>query len=372
MATGVPENTPWSSGYSWTQTQERLTITFELPLGVNLVDVDVVITAKEIRGGVHACPFRIAGTLHQEVLPNSSWQMETNATYQTVKIYLEKAVHIEWSFPIQGDCGDGLAMDGQSEFELAKFYHSLQDYSSALQHLRQATDKGNIAARIQLGKLYQLGTGDSPYPLKKDVTEATAHYLVAAEHNSGEAQFLLGSVYQQGDGVAKSHSEAVKWYKRCVSVEQQMWDSASDQTHRPPLHVVTALFNLGIIYQSGKNDVPVNYDEAIKWWHEASKFNFAPAVYNIGIMYLNGSGVKKDEAMAREYFIKAHNLNPNLSLPDMNTQDPASPLSPSPSDRRKGSSPAGSGSSGSTFMLWTAFALAALGGVAMHFLRKRK
>lgn len=47
--------------------------------------------------------------------------------------------------------------------------------------------------------------------------------------------------------------------------EQQARDFTLAGSRQGPLqHLVTALFNLGIVHQSGKNDQPVDYSKALK------------------------------------------------------------------------------------------------------------
>lgn len=311
-----------SFGYTWSQTQDRVIIVFELPSSVKLIDVDVTITAKEIKGGVIGKNWHIAGILQHEVLPSSTWALESNSV---VRVILDKTVHVAWTYPIKADCVDGTPMDAQSELELAVFYNNNSDYQTALVHLTAATEKGNMEGRVMLGKLYSMGV-ESGYPLNKNMVEAINHYRIAAENHSGEAQFLLGTLYMEGDpSLTADSKQAAEWYKKCVGANIHLLE----RTRGPYLFVITALFNLGLIYQNGKGNVPVNYPEAIEWWQKAAKFNFAPALFNLGIMYVNGSGVAKDEQIADEFFQKAKSLNPNLvyARPSISSS-PATCLSP--------------------------------------------
>jgi TPR repeat protein len=47
------------------------------------------------------------------------------------------------------------------------------------------------------------------------------------------------------------------------------------------------------------------YFAAAKYWKEAAQYGHATAMYNIGILYLNGQGVSQDGGEAFDYFIKA-------------------------------------------------------------------
>jgi len=68
-----------------------------------------------------------------------------------------------------------------------------------------------------------------------------------AESGDVEAQFNLGFMYDQGQGVPQNYSKAIKWYRK-----------AADQGH------VDAQYFLGTMYVQGQG-VPLNYAEATKW-----------------------------------------------------------------------------------------------------------
>src|SRR6476620_8819456 len=51
-----------------------------------------------------------------------------------------------------------------------------------------------------------------------------------------------------------------------------------------------AQFNIGIMYANGQG-VAQNYSEAVKWYGLAANQGFADAQYNLGLLYANGQGV---------------------------------------------------------------------------------
>ncbi len=65
-----------------------------------------------------------------------------------------------------------------------------------------------------------------------------------------------------------------------------------------------AQFNLGIAYLQGQG-VAKDNREGINWFRKAADQNFAPAQYNVGIAYAQGLGVQKDPRQAVEWFQKA-------------------------------------------------------------------
>ena len=67
-------------------------------------------------------------------------------------------------------------------------------------------------------------------------------------------------------------------------------------------------FEKGCKYYFGK-DTPVNYKKAYTYFNKSAKDGFAPAQYNLGIMYLNSQGVDKDVQKAISNFMLASDQN---------------------------------------------------------------
>ena len=105
-----------------------------------------------------------------------------------------------------------------------------------------------------------------------------------AEQGDAAAQFNLGLMYADGDGVPKDAVEAVKWYRKAA--EQGNAD---------------AQFNLGLMYDNGKR-VPKDAVEAVKWYRKAAEQGNANAQYNLGNMYNRGEGVPRDLVQAHMWW----------------------------------------------------------------------
>ena len=78
------------------------------------------------------------------------------------------------------------------------------------------------------------------------------------------AQYNLGIMYYNGQGVPQDYAEAVKWYRL-----------AADQGD------AYAQYNLGVMYDNGEG-VPQDYKEAVKWYRLAAEQGHAKAQYNLG------------------------------------------------------------------------------------------
>lgn len=299
-------------GYTWTQTEDTILITFETSSARTVVDINVVFAQHELRAGVEGEPLRVVGTLHHAVLPSEcTWVLEQRPGYKLVEIHLQKSVPISWPYPMKEDADDSTPMDGQSEIELARHYESAGNLDSALTHLRRAADKGLAEAALTLGKLHQMGA-KSTYRLSQDLEAAQSCYARAAALGSAEAMYLRGAALQE-QGL---HALAADSYKQAVAESAVRQAACIDRSRKGlPHYIVTSYFNLGIIYQDGSHDVPTNYDETKKWWSLAAQESFAPALYNLGVMFLNGTGGQRDEARAMSLFERAHQLNNKLTIP---------------------------------------------------------
>ena len=62
-----------------------------------------------------------------------------------------------------------------------------------------------------------------------------------------------------------------------------------------------AQFNLGLMYNNGEG-VPQDYAEAVKWYRLAAEQGNAKAQNNLGIMYEYGYGVLQDNTMAHMWY----------------------------------------------------------------------
>ena len=72
---------------------------------------------------------------------------------------------------------------------------------------------GVAEAQFNLGVMYANGQG-----VKQDYFEAVRWFLQAAEQGVASAQANLGSAYTAGRGVRQDDTEAVKWFKKAAEM----------------------------------------------------------------------------------------------------------------------------------------------------------
>lgn len=67
-----------------------------------------------------------------------------------------------------------------------------------------------------------------------------------------------------------------------------------------------AQYNLGLMYAQGQG-VAQDYQQAKAWWQKAANQGDAKAQYNLGVIYAKGRGVVQDDKQAVSWFQKAAN-----------------------------------------------------------------
>jgi len=110
----------------------------------------------------------------------------------------------------------------------------------------------------------------------------------AAEQGHVSAQYNLGFVHAQGQGVKQDFTEAVRWTR--MAAEQGL---------------AQAQFNLSLCYEHGQGGVKQNNVEAARWCRKAAEQDLTQAQFNLGVIYYKGEGVKQDFAEAAKCFRKA-------------------------------------------------------------------
>ncbi|MDR2673526.1 MAG: sel1 repeat family protein, partial [Opitutaceae bacterium] len=119
---------------------------------------------------------------------------------------------------------------------------------------------------------------------------ATKSLILKAGQGDAAAQYELGVLYYNGQGVMRNFDVAAKWYRK-----------AAEQGH------AIAQYNLGRMYEAGWSWVAFlntyryqdkDYTEAAKWYRMAAEQGLASAQNNLGLLYEKGKGVGKDNAEA--------------------------------------------------------------------------
>ena len=157
--------------------------------------------------------------------------------------------------------------------------HDRDDYATALREFKALAEQGDVNAQFLLGEMYANGQG-----LTQDYAQAVKWYRLAAEQGDAFAQNNLGLMYAEGRGVTQDYARAVKWYR--LAAEQGF---------------AVAQYNLGFRYHNGEG-VTQDYARAVKWFRLAADQGVAGAQNNLGVMHAKGRGVTQDYAEAVKWY----------------------------------------------------------------------
>jgi TPR repeat protein len=142
-----------------------------------------------------------------------------------------------------------------------------------------------------------------------------------AARGDAAAQFNLGVMYDNGQGVTQDHQQAAAWYRKAdeqgyaqaqYSLGQAAYDHKDYQTALKlwlPLAnrgEMRAQLAVGYIYYNGAG-VKQSYARALKWLRKAADQGSPEAQDGIGWQYETGHGVDQDTDEGRRWFLRSAN-----------------------------------------------------------------
>jgi hypothetical protein len=163
---------------------------------------------------------------------------------------------------------------GQAELKNGNLASSKELWTEAFIWFEKAASKGNAEAMYHLAYMWENGQGRD-----QDYAKAMQWYKKAIENNYHDALIALGIIYQNND----LFSEAENCYKLAA----------------------TKGINSGLELLGFLNLHQQKYHEALDWFQKAAHKKEKEAMYQIGLMYMDGLGVKASEIEAKKWFKKA-------------------------------------------------------------------
>ena len=136
-----------------------------------------------------------------------------------------------------------LAAPAWADFTAGEKAYHRGDYATALREWHPLAKQGQAVAQYHLGLLYANGQG-----VPKDDAQARQWYEKAATQGHANAQANLGSLYDYGRGGPQDFKMAVRWYLRSAN-------QGNDLAQR----------KLGLLYERG-DGVPKDYVQAYMWY----------------------------------------------------------------------------------------------------------
>lgn len=185
--------------------------------------------------------------------------------------------------------------DAKAQISVARMYYKgdgiTKDIAKAAEWMQKAAVLGDIDAQIAIGWSYEVGEG-----VPKNIIKALEWYKKAAERGDSRAQFKLGEIYSSNDFIMESaiflHDEAkaIAWYQK-----------AAEQGY------VDAQAKLGFNFWFGifGKQSPSDYAKAFTWAQKAVENGDSRSKFVLGMLYLDGKGVRKDATKAFEWLHKA-------------------------------------------------------------------
>lgn len=116
---------------------------------------------------------------------------------------------------------------------------------------------------------------------------ATLYQKADDDQGSAYAQYMLGWLYENGQGVPNDLGKAAELFQK-----------AADQGF------AYAQYNLGVAYENGLG-VPKDPGKVAQLFQKATDQGLADAQNNLGWLYINGQGVPKDLRKAAQLYQKA-------------------------------------------------------------------
>lgn len=155
----------------------------------------------------------------------------------------------------------------------------ISDFDAAEHYFLIAANKDDDAAMEMLGEMYYF----EKYG-RVNLEKCFKYTMMAAERGNGDAIFNIGCLYMNGEGVTKNLDEAIYWF-----------------TKSSGLGNAGAKNNLALVMEekNGKSD------DALFLLRKSADEGDAMAQYNLGISYLSGDGVIKNEEKAFSLFRKS-------------------------------------------------------------------
>jgi hypothetical protein len=108
-----------------------------------------------------------------------------------------------------------------------------------------------------------------------------------AEQGDAQAQYHLGYIYRYGQGVPLNNDEALRWYRK-----------AADQGYAAGEYGLANMYFYGL-------GVLQDYTESIRWCRKAADQGYAPAQAGLGSKYFYGDGLAKDDSQSVFWYRKA-------------------------------------------------------------------
>jgi hypothetical protein len=185
----------------------------------------------------------------------------------------------------------------RDDMKMAKQAYGEGDYARAREYLEKASKAGNLIATWYLGDMYRTGKGVTP-----DVGKSFGYYRqVALAYDSEQpnrklmritvdALVRVADIYRDGAPNGSVLRDPVRAYN--------LYSTAAGHGHP------AAIYAIGVMYLNGQG-VKKMPDQGIRWLMRAARKRYAPAEALLGDLHYEGIHVKQDKAKAVMWYTLA-------------------------------------------------------------------
>jgi uncharacterized protein len=191
-----------------------------------------------------------------------------------------------------------------------------QDEAQALSWCQEGAGQGDPVATEELGMIYLSDSSEH-----HDAAKAIDWLTKAATLGSASAMDNLGTIYANGAGVPQDYAKAITWYLQSSKAGFPPADQdlgityllgqgvPADPRRGMELFTETAndglpysMFLLGLIYETGFGPVKVDRKAALEWFLKGAELGDVGCQGELGWIYANGIGAKKDYSLAVKWY----------------------------------------------------------------------
>lgn len=250
--------------------------------------------------------------------------------------------------------------NANAQYMVGLAYTNSSKYNEAYQWFKKSAEQGNAYAQKELGVLYYWGRG-----VVEDNDLAFEWFSKSAKNGYSWGKYWLGSMYQSGYGTSKNRETALEWYQASLGsgsddgLKSAVYNAMGNLFYEKDyaggnsyninqaikyynmaaeLNNLNAIYSLGLMHKNGdgvlKNPTKAKeylaksaegglntaqYELAIlckdandlqaafKWFEKSAQSEYAPAQYELGLMYYYGKGVAKNNKNAAKWIESAYN-----------------------------------------------------------------
>jgi uncharacterized protein len=211
------------------------------------------------------------------------------------------------------------------------------DPGEALKWFRLAADQGQTTAMVNVGRAYRFGQGvpkDAQAAIRwfeaadasgdplgtvnlawmygyvsetpRDETKAYSLFQKAAERGQPDAMYELFLAYKNGRGVAADPQTATSWLVKAAEAGHAYAQSVRGRRFAEP-----------IFDSDPEGRQPKNMPEAVRWYQLSAEQDCSRGQYYLGLCYIEGEGVEKDEEKGLDLIRRAADQDYSLAVYDL-------------------------------------------------------